>query len=261
MVMWVRKSAPMARSRGELLARIERLVRKDNPRLMMTGIVAATSVAGVLASVVLRRGGLSGMWLRYGISVAFAYFSFLFFCWLWILVKSRRRHRDPVAEAEDGDEGEILEDLMRADLPSPTYGDAGSGVGVSAGGDAGGGGFGLDDGIVLVAVILAIAAAIGASVYVIAIAPELLAELLLDGVFATIFFRRVRVADRRHWFQSALARTWIAALVAAAFFVIAGAVCQWYAPEASTLGGVLHHWEAKRHPPAPPQPIDLDSAF
>jgi hypothetical protein len=257
MDMWMRKGERLARSRPVLLARIETLVRRGSPRLMMTGIVVATSVAGVLASLLLRRGGLSSMWLRYGLSVAFAYFSFMFFLWLWILAKSRGRHRDPVADADDGGEDDFVTISVNADPPGAASGDAsrerkviqsgsrsGSGSGSGMRLDGSGGDIDLE-GIVAVVVVIAIVGAAAASVYLIAIAPEFLAELLLDGVFATIVLGRFRAVDRRHWFQSALSRTWFAALGVAVVFMIAGAVCQWYAPEASTLGGVWQHWLAK----------------
>ena len=77
------------------------------------------------------------------------------------------------------------------------------------------------------------------------IAPNLLAEVLLDGVLATTLYRRLRAVDSRHWLETAVARTWVPVVVVAAFFVIAGAVCHWYAPEASTLSGVWRHYCAK----------------
>ena len=265
MVMWVRKAERLARTCGELIARIEKVVRKGSPRLVMAGIVAATTVAGMGASLVLRWGGLSAMWFRYGLSVAFAYFSFMFFLWLWIAVKRRGRYRDPVGDSDDdlaNDVMDAVDDLSHVDLSSGgPYDQATSSpepASGASGGDTIGSSLDLDDAIVGIAVAAAIIAAAAASLYVVAIAPQFLAELLLDGVFATIFFRRVRAADRRHWFESALSRTWVPALCAAVLFMIAGAVCQWYAPEAATLGGVFQHWRAKDHPP---QPIDLDSAF
>jgi hypothetical protein len=253
MVMWARRTANRVRTRGEWLARIEKAVRKDSPRLLMTAIVAATGAAGVLGSVLLHRGGMFSMWLRYGLSVVFAYVSFMFFIWLWIVLKRRRQFADPGdwRDAEDDlDDLEVASELVSngpAGAPSvdpPMARGYGAHTDSGVAGDVAGG-LDLDDGIVAVAVVAALAAAVAASLYVVIVAPQFVAELLLDGVFAAGLYRRLRAVDRRHWLDSALSRTWLPALLVAAFFMIAGAVCQWYAPEASSLGGVWRHWRAK----------------
>lgn len=252
MVIRVRKREGPTRSRGVLLSRIEETLRKDNPRLLMTGIVAATAGTGLIASAVMYHAGIRSMALRYGLSVAFAYAAFMFFAWLWILRKRRERHVDPGAEDEI-EVGEYGDD----DLPTGTDdgSDQDTGVlsarfGSRASSDLNPAeglrsALDVDDAIVTVAVGAAIAAAVAASFYVVMIAPQLLAELLLDGVFATIFWRRLRAVDRRHWLDSAFSRTWIPALGTAFFFIVAGVICQWYAPEASSLGGVLAHMRDK----------------
>ncbi len=238
MVMWADKAA---RSRREWLARIERRIRRGNPRLLMGAIVAATASAGMLASALLHQGGMTRLWLRYGLSVAVAYGAFMFFVWLWIVVKRNGVIDDPGhdrADAPDADAVEIPaapreESLGYRNTPLrrrshsfdlPDVGDEGI--------------------IIAVVVFAAIAAAAAASLYVVIIAPQLLAEVLLDGVLATVIYRRLRASDRRHWLDSALSRTWIPVLVVAIFFVIAGAVCQWYAPEATTLTETLRHGSA-----------------
>jgi hypothetical protein len=241
MAMWARKEV---RSRRAWLARIEARVRMGNPRLLMSAMVAATAGAGMLASAVLHQVGLATLAVRYGLSVVFAYLVFMFIIWMWIVAKRRSRIDDPghdrgdlpdVADPADGDlvvdeasdwsdPPRPLRRRYRLDLPD---------IGVD------------DEGFVVFVVVAAIIAAGAASLYTVIIAPQLLSEVLLDGVLATVIYRRLRADDRRHWLDSALARTWVPVMLVGIFFVIAGAVGQWYAPEATTLAEVL------RHKPAP----------
>lgn len=212
----------------------------------MTAIVAATGGAGMLASALLHQAGMTRLWLRYGMSVAFAYLAFMFFLWLWIVVKRRTpvaASRDRRDDFPDGDAVDVLRwsdgssgHSGTTDPPSPATGQSHwfDFLGIE------------DETIVVVVLLAAIMTAIGASLYVVIIAPELLAEVLLDGVLATVIYRRLRAGERRYWADSALSRTWVPVLVVAIFFVIAGAACQWYAPEATTLAEVFRH-----HRPAP----------
>jgi len=219
-----------------VLARLERLIRRDSPRALMFLIVGATAVAGFLASVVLLHHGFDRMWLRYGLSVGIAYTAFVSFVWLWIQKKRRVRFDDPGFDGWSSDRGGSGFDPATAIDSHAGGGGASDPSGVLDAGDA----------VVVFAVIAAIASAVVAGVYVIFIGPNLLAELLLDGVLATTLYRRLRRrVDSRHWLETAISRTWRPFLVVAAFFVIAGVVCHWYAPEASTLLGVWRHYCAK----------------
>jgi hypothetical protein len=208
----------------------------------MAAIVSATGLVGLLASAWLRAVGLHSMWIRYGVAVGIAYGAFMFFVWLWLQWKRRQHVDDPGWKGEGlDDRGSTWEAASTGDLvtdsrmPSSSSGDFFVGDLLDA-----------DEGIVWVAIILAIGCLLFAAGYVIFIAPELLAELLLDGVLSTALYRRLRRLHRRHWVESVLARTWIPTAIVAVAFVIAGAVCQRYAPEATSLGDVWRHWQASR---------------
>jgi hypothetical protein len=203
----------------------------------MALIVGATAAAGFLASVVLVHHGLHRMWLRYGLSVGIAYAAFVFFVWLWIQKKRGLRFGDTDLDGSSFDSGGSGVDPPAA-IDPPAAGDSGGASHPS-------GSLDLDDAVVWFVVIAAIVSAVVAGAYVIFIAPNFLAELLLDGVLATTLYRRLRRVDSRHWLETAISRTWLPFLVVAVFFVIAGAVCHWYAPEASTLSGVWRHYCAK----------------
>ncbi|HEY7373921.1 MAG TPA: hypothetical protein VIF57_17305 [Polyangia bacterium] len=207
----------------------------------MAVIVAGTAAAGLLASAVLMHFGVHRLWLRYGLSVGFAYAAFVSFVWLWLQKKRRVRFDDP---GWDGG-------WSRGDTNAVHGADAVGSIAPPAAGDGGGAGgpsglLDLDDSLVWFAVIAAIASAVVAGGYVVLVAPELLAEVLLDGVLAGALYRRLRRLDSRHWLESAIARTWLPVMVVAVFFMIAGAVCHWYAPEASTLSGVWRHYCARK---------------
>jgi hypothetical protein len=212
----------------------------------MAVIVAATAAAGFLASVVLVHFGFHRMWLRYGLSVGIAYAAFVSFVWLWIQKKRRMRFDDPGWDGGSSAGGgrDVGGPDPFAVIPS-SDGDGDADAGVGGGASHPGGFLDLDDAVVWFAVIAAIVSAVVAGAYVVFIAPNLLAEVLLDGVLATTLYRRLRAVDSRHWLETAVARTWVPVVVVAAFFVIAGAVCHWYAPEASTLSGVWRHYCAK----------------
>jgi hypothetical protein len=238
---WSRESDPR-RLRTRLLARLEARIRRDNPRLLMAVIVAGTAAAGLLASAILLHAGVHRMWFRYGLSVGIAYAAFVSLVWLWLQKKRRARFDDPGWDggwpkgAAGPSGGHSIDGADAARLVDPP----------ASGGGGAGGLLDLDDGIVWFAVIAAIASAVVAGAYVVFVAPELLAEVLLDGVLAGALYRRLRRLDRRHWLESAIARTWLPIAVVAVFFMIAGAVCHWYAPEASTLSGVWRHFCAKK---------------
>jgi hypothetical protein len=127
-----------------------------------------------------------------------------------------------------------------ADVGSPG-GDVAGEVG-SAAVDAIGGAFDSDDGWPIVAAIVVVALAvssIAAAGYVIYTAPQLLAEVFFDGAVAGVLYRRARRGAAREWWQGALSRTWIPALVVFVFFTAGGFVLEWAAPGARTLGDVL----------------------
>jgi hypothetical protein len=224
----------------------------------MTLIVGLTSATGFLASYGFLHLGLTTLWARYPLAVACAYLSFLFYLWCWL----RIRKKDV--------------DLNLPDL-GPGRGSSGGSCHPDhppfkpGGGDFGGGGAsgtvedsiapisiveeapssaasGLPDvagaleaeelGLVLVA-ILALFGATWAMLTIISGAPTFFAELLLDGLLGAGLYTRLRHLQQRHWLATALRKTaWQFAGVALLLSLI-GAVLQWYAPEANSIGEIL----------------------
>jgi hypothetical protein len=218
-------------TRLELVTAIrERLRRAAFPRLQMLIVVTITGLSGFLGSVVLLHFRVHAMWLRYGMAVALAYGSFLLLLRLWM---------DREGYFADG-----VSDLVGRGASNPPYESGGSRAGEK-------GDLSLLDwldfdvpdleGLVILAFLVAIASALFACAYVVYSAPSLFAEVLVDGVLSAGLYRRAREVERPHWVQSVLRKTLIPFAIVALFFVVAGWVSQIYAPEATSIGGVLRH--------------------
>lgn len=238
------------------------LIRPATARIQMAVIVAATGSTGFLSSVVLLQLGVYTIWLRYGLSVGFAYLAFLLFVRIWLVYHRRR------AASNSGPS-----DLLDIGNPFKGNGSGKTPEFTGGGGQFGGAGasgsfensylfkpeplilnkpiskstrmFGidldLDELLVLVALITGLAAVLASSVYIISVAPELLSEILLDGALSAGLYRRLHHLDNRNWLESAIRKTWIPFFIVLVFFIIAGYCMHSCAPEAKSLGGVWQH--------------------
>jgi len=96
--------------------------------------------------------------------------------------------------------------------------------------------------LLVVAAVTSIVFVVWYLVSTIALAPEFLAELLLDGVFSAALYRALNRTERRHWRKTVFART-------RAPFLSCGLSrfsCSWAlshndAPEAISIAGVIRH--------------------
>jgi len=107
--------------------------------------------------------------------------------------------------------------------------------------------FDLDEFVVImlaVAGALSIFFVIWYMVSAIVLAPEVLAEIFLDGVFCAALYRRLSRIEHRHWLKSAFARTQAPFLWTLLFLTFAAVVSSRYAPEAISIGGVVRHLTA-----------------
>jgi len=235
----------------------------------MALLVMLTGASGFMASFLLLQTGLQAMWVRYPVSVAFAYGVFLLLLWLWMKTRASDYAEVPSVSG-DGSSNGGCEAASPTDLHSGGGGDFGGG-GASASFDAPSGygdlplpGSGLvKDGLAsvgdaeeaalpLLALLLVAALVVGllgvavSSLYILYAAPSLFAELLLDGVLAATLYRRLRHLESRHWLETALRRTAVPFALTAALLGVGGAAMQWYAPQAHSIGGVLQR--AASHP-------------
>jgi hypothetical protein len=238
-----------------------RLLKEFSPRLHMSIILLATGSAGFLASFAMLQGGVSAMWLRYPLAILFSYAIFLLLLRLWLYLQSGGRlFPDSAADILDGVNGTGGSGGSVGSPFSSSGCDAGGGgaggswsegnvapISASHGRSGGGGGsslggfsFGLDldDLVWLLLAAAAILGALLAVLYIIYIAPALLAEVLVDGVFISALYRRVRKLEQRHWLRTAVKKTLAPAIIIAAFFSVAGFCLHKVAPEAHSIGGV-----------------------
>ena len=239
-----------------------RLLRKGRPRLLVSLILLLTGLAGFLVSYALLHSGMTRMWLRYPLAILFAYCVFLLLLRFWLFLQ-----RPPKVEIEDFEDVDPNSPYAadppyfetragRSDLSSfVREGDAGGSWGqqqasvsssssqtVSGGGSgSSGGGWGsldLDEGFFIVAAIAVIAGALLAVFYVVYVAPALLAEILVDGVLVAGLYRELKGVEQRHWLRSAVRKTLLPALIAAALFSLGGYFLQRAAPKARSVGEV-----------------------
>jgi len=197
----------------------------------MVMLVLMTGAAGLLTSVALLHLHLDLMAVRYVVSVAFAYGAFLGLIRLWIAGRQRRWRRTargpgirPIhsVEAYNAQEERDTSKLDWLELLD-LFGDDMANL------------------ILLAAGLVSIVFVVWYVISLIAFAPEFLAEVLLDGVFAAALYHRLRRIEHRHWFRSVFARTRAAFLWTLLFFAFIGGVSQHYAPEAISIGGVVRH--------------------
>jgi hypothetical protein len=239
-----------------------RLLRRGQPRLLVTLILLITGLAGFLVSYLLLHSGMTRMWLRYPLAILFAYCVFLLLLRLWLALQ-RKRQRVGV---EVGDVTDGLLDLAtrQSRFPGPggrpdafefsggladaggggagsSWGEASPSSSSSSGGGGSGGGFDLDDGAFIVIAIVVIAGALLAVFYVVYIAPALLAEILVDGVLVAGLYRELKGVEQRHWLRTAVRKTLLPALIAAALFSAGGYALQRAAPKARSVGEVLKY--------------------
>ena len=212
------------------------LAQHHAPRTEMSLIVALTGTGGFLASVLLLHAGLHAMWLRYALSILLAYLAFLLLIRVWLAL------HQPLSQVRSGERADPLElsRMMAEGLSYSSTDDPGHDVPSMLE-------IGLDELVVYLALLAASLSLFASSVYVIWIAPEFFAEVLLDGVLSVGLYRRLRDIDRQHWTVSVFRRTILPAMIVLLTFMVAGAVMQVYAPRAASIGQVWARLMSSRH--------------
>jgi hypothetical protein len=229
-----------ATARATLVASLRRhLLRHGLARFQMTVIAVATGLAGFATSATLLGLGMTSMARRYAGATAIAYAVFLLLVRLWAEHQCRRLapgwsppslpsgrprvrpgHRTdtdglrPTAESRPSDSAVDLGDV---------------GVSVLENVD-------LDE---LLLPLALLGSGLAAAVYVVAAAPVLLAEVLLDVVLVSGLYLRLRTLEPGWWLDTAVRRTWIPAVVVALVLAATGFVVQTFVPEVDSIGDVM----------------------
>lgn len=253
-------------SREKFVRRVRAHLEHDGfPRLEMTLIVALTGLSGFLSSFLLLQCGFYTIWLRYICAFGAAYVVFFGLLWLWL---QKRQHDmfdavdilnvmpSPSSSSQVSQVAEVSSNLMEAgagdfsgagasdsfsSVASEESSSSLSGVGdaLEVVGEA-------DDFAIPLVIILAIGAAVlallASSAVVIASAPALFAELIVDAFLSASLYHRLKGLHTRHWLNTALRKTILPFLISAAFFAGLGWLMQSWVPQAHSLGEVIHHY-------------------
>jgi hypothetical protein len=198
----------------------------------MLALVSATALLGLLTSIALLHLHLHNMTLRYLISVAIAYAGFLGLVRFWIIYQQRTWEwvgatgTRPITarvttQPKQKNPGEGFSWLDWLDLLD------------------------IFDEFIVIALLIAGAISIFFVIWhvisFVALGPDFLAELLLDGVFSAALYRRLERIEHHHWIETVFAKTKAPFLWTLLFFAFLGIVSARYAPEAVSIGGVIRH--------------------
>ncbi|HEV3144305.1 MAG TPA: hypothetical protein VGZ47_10500 [Gemmataceae bacterium] len=234
--------------RERQIGRMKRfLLQRGHPHLLIAIFLAITGLSGFLASLGMHACGLNSMAARYPLAVGVAYLVFLMCLGLWLAAHRKSRGAPPATYHSPGMYYPYYYD------PYPWYafprfgsGSQTSAASVGSSTSSSGKGANLDfgdgDGLVLVVVVLiivAVLAALAASVYMIFMAPALLAEVLVDGVFLAGLARRLRAPNAPHWSIGAIRRTWAPVAIVAIVFFVLGLTLEYFVPGAHSMSEAI----------------------
>lgn len=237
-------------SRADRVSRLAaRFERSQAVRLTMLLVVSFAATAGFLTSVGLLWAGVSYMPIRYTLACVVGYGLFLALMHRWLGSRANRTEDQPFVDA--------AVDSLTVDVPVPSWKGTGTPGGVFEGGRSGGGGASAafapsssvpsspgwtpavdDEGLTLLPVLAVGAIAIGllAVCGVVWSAPQLIAEVLVDGAIAGGAYRRLRQST---WTGGIVRRTWKPMLALAVVFVVVGFAGHYFKPGSDSIGDLF----------------------
>jgi hypothetical protein len=207
--------------------------KRSHPRFILGLLVTIAGMVGFLISYVLLHRGIVAMWLRYPVAVIGGYITFIALLRFWVEIERDRY---------DPKEVEISTDLPDESTSPPHkkfISDSGSWLdwldvpGL----------FDFGEGCLigcLITIIIGALAGVGSLLFSFIMAgPELLAEVFLDAVVVTMFYRHLKTAAREHWLGTAVKRTWHSALLIAGALSLIGGCLAVLAPHSHSIGTAL----------------------
>lgn len=102
--------------------------------------------------------------------------------------------------------------------------------------------FDLGEGFVVVLLAIALLGVAWAAISIVWIAPDFMAELVVDAALSTGLYRRLRSIDGDHWLRTAIRKTFWRFLGVLLPFALAGAAMQHYVPGTHSAGQLIRHW-------------------
>jgi hypothetical protein len=257
-----------------LVERIEKhLERRSYPRMQMMVIVSLTGATGLLASATLLRMGVYSMAQRYPVSVLIAYCAFLSLLWLWIR-QIAADYSNLTAEQLATEEASQMQAFSPPPLPANNPADPVGSLGAVRGlsvqdaqwrlrimdsvyqllrlvfdvlhsiveGIFQGIGKLLGETEEMMIPILVVLLFLGmalASVYVVATAPALFAEVLVDSTLSYTLYKRLVRTEERNWLRAAVTRTLWPLVGTMVLVTLVGAMLSNMAPGARTISEAL----------------------
>lgn len=245
------------------------LVRSGYPRFQMFLLVTLTGLAGFLSSYLLLDHGFTQMWIRYLASMCIAYVVFLILLWLWLRTSSEDYVDIPdlsgftsshssstsIMESFTGSGGDFGGGGASASFDGPAFnapidlnssssfspmGDIGDSVSQAVEAASNAEEFAIPL-ILMILIGIVIGALLISSSLVVYSAPDLFAELLLDGALSAGLYHKLRGVERRYWLTTALRKTAVSFIMTTLLISAAGFGMAKYAPEANSLGKVIEH--------------------
>lgn len=260
---------PAAESRQEAVARLAaKLRRQHSPRMTMVLVVGCAAGVGFLSSALMLWMRVHYMPVRYAIAGALGYSVFVALMNRWLGHHAEQSNINNLMDTADAIDaldipGGLIRGTARAAADGLFSGGRSGGGGASSSFGTGGvappigpipmaasstGGKGsskglsfdldLDDGakvLLPLLAIVAIMAGLVACASVIWSAPNMLAELLVDGAVAGAAYNRLR-ASACDWTFGVVRRTWLPAVAIIVTFVMLGAAGHHFKPEADSIG-------------------------
>jgi hypothetical protein len=242
-------------------------------RVHMSVILVATFLVGLISTRLLLDLRVTSMWLRYMLSVLFAYGGFLLLIKSWLFYLGLCARRDRAHSALDlGDFGNAFCNLGSSPLDF-SFGagssdtDFGAGGGSFGGGGASGSwgtpdpviaipkgsggsgvgdgvgkifdGFDLDEGWVIVLLIVVVLAIFSAGIYLIWAAPAIFGETAFHAALATALIKKTKNMHEPGWMGSVMKATAIPFGIVLVLTIALGVVAHKHCPSAIRLRDAL----------------------
>jgi hypothetical protein len=216
--------------------------RRAWPRVAITASLAASAAVGIICSIALRNWGVTVMWVRYPVCVAFAYATFLVCLGLLAcrLARMLEQERDEIRRHS-------IRHQIRTDPARESWFDAvidGVRESVHDGVDCS---FRDPRAIPLCLVLLLSITVVLICIYFICVAPMLLAEVIAEGGLVAWLYRPKWRGLDLHWLPIALEQTGIPALVLMTTIVVAAISLHISAPRATSLAEAIQIFHAQRN--------------